>query len=120
MPPLAQLQGRSVGDVLKELRSQGLIFIYNDQIVPATLRVEVEPAATHGLELAREILAPYGLTDLRGGAPRLRGGSRFDPTPGRPGRRRRRKQESAKLEEVVVQTSRYVLAADETSRPRTF
>src|SRR5688572_7672539 len=59
---LAQLQGRSVGDVLKDLRAQGLIFIYNDQIVPASLRVEAEPNATRGLELAREILAAHGLS----------------------------------------------------------
>ena len=42
-PALAQLQGRSVGDVLKDLRAQGLIFIYNDQIVPANLREKRYP-----------------------------------------------------------------------------
>lgn len=43
----AQLQGRSVGDVLNGLRTEGLVFIYNDQIVPAGLRVETEPGAQH-------------------------------------------------------------------------
>jgi len=105
---LAQLQGRSVGEVLKELRTQGLIFIYNDQIVPANLRIEAEPNGTRGLELAKEILAAHGLS-LSEAAPRVyavvrdsSGASTRPPSA--------QKQAPAKLEEVVVQTSRYVLA----------
>lgn len=109
-PALAQLQGRNVGDVLKDLRAQGLIFIYNDQIVPANLRVEAEPGATRGLELAREILAAHGLS-LSEAAPRVyavvRDSSNASTRPPPP-----RKQEPERLEEVVVQTSRYVLATD--------
>ncbi|WP_175597027.1 TonB-dependent receptor plug domain-containing protein [Peristeroidobacter soli] len=115
---VAQLQGRSVGDVLKELRSQGLIFIYNDQIVPATLRIEVEPEASHGMELAREILAAHGLT-VSEAAPRVYAVVRNStntppprpPSPPQP--------QNAQLEEVVVQTSRYVLAA-ESIAPKNF
>jgi len=107
---LAQLQGRSVGDVLKDLRAQGLIFIYNDQIVPASLRVEAEPHATGGLELAKEILSAHGLS-LSEATPRVYAVVRdSSSTPGRPPSAQ--KQEPAKLEEVVVQTSRYVLATE--------
>ncbi len=115
---MAQLQGRSVGDVLKDLRSQGLIFIYNDQIVPADLRVNVEPGATHGLELAREILGAHGLT-VSEAAPRVYAVVResADTPPPRP--TLAAKPEPAKVEEVVVQTSRYVLAADSIA-PRNF
>ncbi|HEY5756879.1 MAG TPA: TonB-dependent receptor [Steroidobacter sp.] len=113
---LAQLQGRSVGDLLKDLRSQGLIFIYSDQIVPAQLRVEVEPSASHGLELAREILAAHGLA-ISEAAPRVYAVVRDSSAPAR--RPPAPKQEPAKLEEVVVQTSRYVLAAENIA-PKNF
>lgn len=112
----AQLQGRNVSDVLKNLRAQGLIFIYNDQIVPSTLRVDEEPASSHGLDLAREILAPHGLT-LSEAAPRVYAVIRDSsvtatrPPPARPA--------PARVEEVVVQTSRYVLA-NETIAPKNF
>jgi outer membrane receptor protein involved in Fe transport len=114
---LAQLQGRSVGDVLKDLRAQGLIFIYNDQIVPPNLRVEVEPNASGGLDLARQILAAHGLS-LSEAAPRVyavvrdssNASARRPPAP---------KQEPARLEEVVVQTSRYVLATENIA-PKNF
>src|SRR5262245_26720502 len=58
---LAQWQGRSVGDVLDGLRSQGLTFIYSTQIVRPDLRITTEPHAREGVELAREILAAHGL-----------------------------------------------------------
>lgn len=114
---LAQLQGRSVGDVLKDLRAQGLIFIYNDQIVPPQLRVATEPSASAGLELAREILAAHGLT-ISEAAPRVYAVVRDSsasvrrPPPAS-------KQAPEKLEEVVVQTSRYVLAAENIA-PKNF
>ena len=43
-----ELRGRRVSEVLDELRSAGLTFIYNTQIVPRDLRVETEPARTRG------------------------------------------------------------------------
>ncbi len=116
-PALAQLQGRSVGDVLKDLRAQGLIFIYNDQIVPADLRVQAEPSAARGLELAREILAAHGLS-LSEAAPRVyavvRDSSNASARP-----QPAQKQEPEQLEEVVVQTSRYVLATENIA-PKNF
>src|SRR5690606_3021312 len=105
----AQLQGRSVGDVLNELRAEGLIFIYNDQIVPASLRIESEPSAHHGVALAREILGAHGLA-LSEAAPRVYAVVRSSSAA--PARRTAEtKPEPAELEEIVVQTSRYTLAA---------
>lgn len=115
---LAQLQGRSVGGVLNDLRAEGLIFIYNDQIVPATLRIEIEPDAHHGLDLAREILAEHGLT-LSEAAPRVYAVVR--DSSGVPVRRAKAepRPQPAQVEEVVVQTSRYTLAAENIT-PRNF
>jgi outer membrane receptor protein involved in Fe transport len=105
----AQYQGRSVGDILDELRAEGLVFIYNTQIVPEQLTVVSEPRARHGLKLAQEILAPHGL-GVSEAAPRVYAVVR-DPSAARavvitpP-------EAEAKVEEVVVQTSRYTLAAE--------
>jgi hypothetical protein len=49
----AGFAGRRVGEVLDGLRSQGLTFIYNTEIVADDLRVAVEPQSTGGLALAR-------------------------------------------------------------------
>ena len=113
----AQLLGRGVGDVLDDLRAQGLIFIYNDQIVPDTLRVDSEPSARRGIDLAREILAVHGLT-LSEAAPRVYAVVRDStarlhrpPPPA--------KQEPDRVEEVIVQTSRYRLATENIA-PKNF
>ena len=105
----AQYQGRSVGNILDELRAEGLVFIYSTQIVPAQLTVVGEPKARHGLALAQEILAPHGL-GLSQAAPRVyavvRDGSAARAVPAVA------PEPEAKVEEVVVQTSRYTLATD--------
>ena len=112
----AGFAGRRVGEVLDGLRSQGLTFIYNTEIVADDLRVAVEPQSTGGLALAREILAPYGLT-LSEVAPDTFAVVRF-ATPARTARNApadtaaQSTPAAAKVEEVVVQTSRYVLATD--------
>lgn len=111
----AQLQGRSVGDVLDSLRAEGLIFIYSTQIVPARLQIETEPNARHGLELAREILAAHGL-GLSEAAPRVYAVV-HDPTAAR--KVATAPAAPAAIEEVVVQTSRYTLAA-ESIAPKNF
>lgn len=115
---LGQLQGRSVGDVLNGLRAEGLIFIYNDQIVPAGLLIETEPSEQHGLALAQEILAAHHLT-LSEAAPRVYAVVRNSSAA--PVRRAAAtpKPQPAELEEIVVQTSRYTLAADNIT-PRNF
>lgn len=112
---MAQLQGRSVGEVLDGLRAEGLVFIYNTQIVPPSLQIETEPQARNGLALAREILAVHDL-GLSQAAPRVYAVIRAPATaraaaspPAQPQR----------LEEIVVQTSRYTLAA-ETVAPKNF
>jgi len=105
----AQLQGRSVGDLLDQLRSEGLVFIYNTTIVPEQLQVVGEPKARHGLALAEEILAQHGL-GLKEAAPRVYAVVRdasatravAKPAP----------ETEQKVEEIVVQTSRYTLATE--------
>src|SRR5688572_16939372 len=105
--------GRPVGDVLDELRAQGLTFIYNTRLVPPTLRVQREPQAHGGIALATEILAGHGLrasqaapgvyavvaADSTAPPPRTAAGP---ITPG----------SAEDLEEIVVHASRYRLTAD--------
>jgi hypothetical protein len=118
-PASAQdLRGRRVSEVLDELRSAGLTFIYNTQIVPSNLRIEAEPHERSGVELAREILAAHGL-GLSQVAPGvfavITGGAAGEPA--RPDADESSQQGA--LEEVVVQTSRYRLATGELAA-RTF
>ena len=110
-----ELRGRRVSDVLDELRSAGLTFIYNTQILPSDLRIETEPRAREGVELAREILAARGLT-LSQVAPGV-----FAVVAGqsRPESDSTAEPAAAPVEEVVVQTSRYRLATSEVAQ-RTF
>lgn len=100
------------------MRADGLIFIYNDQIVPATLRIATEPRAQRGLALAQEILAAHGLA-LSEAAPRVYAVVR--DSAAEPVRRPPAAEPAQpdKLEEIVVQTSRYTLAAD-TTAPKNF
>ena len=104
--------GRAVGDVLDELRAQGLTFIYNTRIVPADLRVEREPHASSGLALATEILAAHGLRALQAapGVYAVVAASADAPAPkveapAAP-------SDESKLEEIVVHASRYTLTTD--------
>jgi len=118
-PTWAQdLRGRRVSEVLDELRSAGLTFIYNTQIVPSDLRIETEPHERSGVELAREILAAHGLA-LSQVAPGV-----FAVVAGSAAREPKRGADDAdsqdtQLEEVIVQTSRYRLATGEIAA-RTF
>jgi hypothetical protein len=108
-----RLAGQRVSDVLNGLRTQGLTFIYNSDLVPRQLTVSIEPEARRGLELARAVLEPHGLTvalvvpgvyavreteTRQPVAPSMNGVS----TPERPG---------GPIEEIVVNTSRYSFAA---------
>lgn len=113
-----ELRGRRVSDVLDELRSAGLTFIYNTQIVPNDLRIETEPRAREGVELAREILAARGLA-LSQAAPgvfAVVAGPGSEPPDARA---RDAPAQAAQVEEVVVQTSRYRLATGDLAA-RTF
>ncbi len=104
-----ELRGRRISEVLDELRSAGLTFIYNTQIVPSDLRIATEPKARMGVELAREILAARGLA-LSQVAPNV-----FAVVADSASRDAARAAAAApaqplQLEEVIVQTSRYRLA----------
>jgi hypothetical protein len=104
--------GSPVGEVLDNLRPQGLTFIYNTRSVPPSMYVESEPSARGGLALAEEILAAHGL-----GLSRVTSGV-FAVVPGvhqLESRARKESQKSAgeaQIEEVVVQTSRYALHSE--------
>jgi outer membrane receptor protein involved in Fe transport len=117
----AQFVGRRLGEVLDELRSQGLTFIYNTQVVPADLLVTREPKSARGVALAEELLAEHGLAISRaapnvyavvaGSTPRIAEAPSSRPvSPPTPPR-------SSAPEEVVVQTSRYTLATDTLDAP---
>jgi len=111
-------RGRKVSEVLDELRSAGLTFIYNTQIVPSDLRIETEPHARSGAELAREILAAHRLA-LSQVAPNVfavvasQAAGAPDRTPDSTS------AQQVEVEEVIVQTSRYRLATDQLAS-RTF
>ncbi|HEX2493124.1 MAG TPA: TonB-dependent receptor [Steroidobacter sp.] len=113
----AEVRGRRVSEVLNELRAQGLTFIYNAEIVPDSLRVLDEPRALGGLDLAREVLAAHGLAlsqatrdvfavirEPASGAPVAAAA----PAPHAP---------NGRVEEIVVQTSRYTLASGPLAGP---
>lgn len=105
------LAGRRVSEVLDSLRAQDLTFIYNTQIVPEGLLVAAEPHARGGVDLAKEILAAHGLAlsqvapqtfavIVQVGTPANSSASTPAPAP-----------TWETIEQVVVQTSRYGLAA---------
>src|SRR5262245_38367161 len=56
------LLGKTVQSVLDELRTAGAPLVYSTALVPSTLTIGAEPTATEPQALAREILAPHGLT----------------------------------------------------------
>lgn len=111
----AGLAGKRVSEVLDGLRAQGLTFIYNTGLLSDALLVSGEPQARTGIELAKEILAPHGLT-LSQVAPRTFAVIKRVDTAA--ANKDAQKEEPARvasqgrIEEVVVQTSRYALAAD--------
>ncbi len=60
--PGGTYRGRTVQSVIDELRAAGSPLVYSSNLLPPTLRVESEPTSTVPLALARELLAPHGLT----------------------------------------------------------
>ena len=118
-PAAADYAGRRVGDVLNELRASGLTFIYSTQRVPADLLIEHEPAAQSGRELASEILAAHGLgiSEVAPGVYTVVPRSSLPASTRTEGDRiPRERTREATVEEVVVQTSRYALAAESVSQ----
>jgi outer membrane receptor protein involved in Fe transport len=109
----AEYSGRLVSDVLSELRSQGLTFIYSTQLVAPDARVATEPVAKHGLALAREVLSRYQL-GVREVAPGVFVVIRAESPPQVAPEREPAPDE---ISEVVVQTSRYSLSSQEVLGP---
>lgn len=107
----ASIADRRVRDVLDELRSDGLVFIYSTGTVPSDLRVLSEPSARAGVDLAREILAPHGLSLLQA-APNIY--SVVRDASQKPSRKTAPSATATAtpLEQIVVQTSRYTLHSD--------
>jgi len=109
----ANWQGKPVHDVLDALRAEGLVFIYNTELVADSLLVTEEPRAQAGVALAQEILAPHDLA-LSEVAPKtfavVRAPASARAQPASPSRPPRPPAAVSPVEEVIVQTSRYVLA----------
>jgi outer membrane receptor protein involved in Fe transport len=109
-------RGRSLSDVLNEIGTSSMRLVYSSDVVPARLRVAVEPTAPTGPALLDELLAPHGLrAEHVGGivyavvrAPAQAGTGTPAATPA-----------LASIEEVVVASSRYRLA-DDSLLERTF
>jgi hypothetical protein len=55
-------QGRRLAEVLQDLRARGLNLIFSSAVVPADLRVTIEPGSTQPRAILAEILPPLGLT----------------------------------------------------------
>lgn len=110
------MAGRRVSEVLSQLRDAGLTFIYNTQLVSDTLVVATEPRARNGVELAREVLAPFGLT-VSQVAPRTFAvikdaeAARSASAAGDSTAAQSSPAPLAPIEVVIVQTSRYELAS---------
>jgi hypothetical protein len=107
-----------LSDVLNEIGTPSMRLIYSSEVVPARMRVEVEPTEAGGQALLRELLEPHGLRAEHVGGivyavvrvPSEPGPARSPAaTPARP----------EPIEEVVVVSSRYRLA-DDARLERTF
>ena len=109
----AALAGRAVSDVLEELRGRGITFIYNTELVPDDLRIITEPTADEPVALARQVLAEHGLT-VSQVAPQtfavVRAPAESQSTSEE--RSAGSRAPAARVEEVVVETSRYTVASD--------
>jgi hypothetical protein len=109
--------GQSVSEVLNRLRTQGLTFIYNSDLVPRQLVVRDEPRASSGLDLAREVLGPHGLTvtQVVPGVYTVVEAEKQRPVAPSAAGVLRPELADAPIEEIVVNTSRYRFAAAGTS-----
>ncbi|MEO8444543.1 MAG: TonB-dependent receptor [Gammaproteobacteria bacterium] len=104
--------GQPVRAVLQELQSAGITLVYNDELVPAELRVLTEPVASAGIALVDEILAPHRLKTQSVG-PGTWIIVRVAADAGAPGASqvsRRLAAPATALEEVIVTASQYNLA----------
>ena len=58
--------GRPVAEVLQEAQVSGVRILFSSDLVPATLRVTVEPTSREPRQLALQILAPATLQIVAG------------------------------------------------------
>ncbi len=66
----ARLAGRPVAAVIADLQDASLQFLFSSDLVSDSMQVTVEPRTRDRLAIAREVLAPHGLT-LRAVTPSL-------------------------------------------------
>ena len=110
--------GRPVSAILRSLQTQGLHIIYNSQLVPDGLVVLREPQTPTGLALAREVLAQHdlGLSEVAPEVYAVVAQPHVTPRPGQA----KEPLSAQTLEEIVVQASRYTLAAAQPDTSHTF
>ena len=104
------LVGQPLATVLDRLRTQGLTFIYNSDLVPPQLTVQNEPRAQGGLALARELLEVHQLTVnevVPGVYAVVKAKAAREPVVAQD----LRAPAGAPIEEIVVNTSRYTFAS---------
>lgn len=104
----APYAGRALDDVLRELSGRGLQLIYNQELVPAQLRVQREPRAGSDVAVLEQVLAEHGLQAQRVGEgiyAIVRKSAPASAAPTVP-------PATAALEDIVVTASRYSLADD--------
>jgi len=109
-PPYA---GRPLTEVLEEFRARGINLLYSSDAVPATLVVAGEPGSDEPLEALAEMLADHGLSL----SPVAAGTWAVVPSVRVAAGREDAAAASARpprvaLDEIVVASSRYTLAAD--------
>jgi len=110
-------RGRSLSDVLNDIGTSSMRLVYSSQVVPARLRVAVEPTAAPGPALLEELLAPHGLhAEHVGGIVYAVVRRPPQPATAPPAAA---PVAPVPIEEVVVASSRYRLA-DESLLERTF
>ncbi len=110
--PRAPLKGRTVVEVIDELRTAGEPFAYSTHLVTVDLLVIAEPSGDDAVAIVREILAPHGL-DIRTDAgvhlvvpaTARKPAATAAPGPEAPAAR-------PEIETVVVAASRYEISRD--------
>ncbi len=108
----ATLEGASIAALLDAARASGIVVVFNNRVVPDSLRVVREPVESSGLPMLREVLAAHGL----GLTPVGEGAYAVIPVTTGPAAGEEASpaaapalQRPVTLDEVVVTTSRYAL-----------
>lgn len=102
----APYAGRTVDEVLRELSGRGLQLVYNQDLVPAGLKVTREPRPGKDIDVLRQVLAEQGLEAQQVGPGIYAVVRNASPAPVTT------TQRPVPIESVVVTASRYSLASD--------